>query len=197
MNRPTILAITVLLTACGGSQPTTQTSDDVAEAPASEATTSGGSSGRGAIALPNQREVDGNLIGGQPSEADLRAAADAEYRFVVSLRVPTEEGFEAERALVEELGMRFVSIPVAGAAGVTPENAAALDEVLTTGDLPMIIHCASGNRVGALYALRAFAAGRSIEESMEIGRNAGLTRLEATVRERLTALCAADPDRSC
>ena len=47
------------------------------------------------------------------------------------------------------------------------------------------MHCASGNRVGALMALRASQNGASAEEAMAAGKAAGLTRLEPVVAKRL------------
>lgn len=51
----------------------------------------------------------------------------------------------------------------------------------------MIVHCGSGNRVGALFALRAFHdEGYDLESAMEKGGLAGLTKLEPYVRQCLT-----------
>ena len=50
----------------------------------------------------------------------------------------------------------------------------------------MLLHCGSGNRVGALLALKAFwLDGGSAEEALEVGLAGGVTRLEPTVRELL------------
>jgi hypothetical protein len=49
------------------------------------------------------------------------------------------------------------------------------------------VHCGSGNRVGALAALLAAEEGADIDEALDVGRAAGLTRLEAVVREQLEA----------
>jgi len=122
---------------------------------------------------------------GQPDAEILQTAGDAGFVAVIDLRTDSEDrGFD-EAATVEELDMRYVRLPIAGAEDVTFENAARLDEVLAEIDGPVLVHCASGNRVGALFALRASMAGASDEEALEVGKTAGLTRLEATVRERL------------
>ncbi|SVE15895.1 uncharacterized protein METZ01_LOCUS468749, partial [marine metagenome] len=44
----------------------------------------------------------------------------------------------------------------------------------------------SGNRVGGLLALSASARGASQEDALVIGRKAGLTSLEAVVKERIS-----------
>lgn len=122
---------------------------------------------------------------GQPDEQILAKAGAAGYAAVIDLRTESEErGFD-EAAAVEALEMRYYRLPVAGAEDVTFENAGRLDEILAGIDGPVLLHCASGNRVGALFALRASMAGASDEEALEVGKAAGLTRLEAAVRERL------------
>lgn len=174
------------LGACGGAQAGPETAETAETA------------GPAALALPNQAQPEEDVTtGGPPSAADLEAAAAAGYTLVVDLRTPSEDGQPAARAAVEAQGMRYVSIPVAGPDGVTPEAAAALDEALAGAGGPAIVHCASGNRAGGLMALRAFASGASVEEALALGRSAGLTRLEGAVRERLTGLCEADPERPC
>lgn len=123
---------------------------------------------------------------GQPSREQLEAARERGVKTVVNLCAPYEGSFD-ERKAVEALGMAYVSIPVAGAVDLTQVNAAQLARVLNDPDRqPVLVHCASSNRVGALFALKAFHVDRSgIEEALEFGRAAGLKSLEPTVRELL------------
>jgi uncharacterized protein (TIGR01244 family) len=60
-----------------------------------------------------------------------------------------------------------------------------LNELVEAFDGPVLIHCGSGNRVAALLALSKSAEGADDEIAIEYGRQAGLTRLEGVVRERL------------
>lgn len=127
---------------------------------------------------------EGVLTGGQPSDEQLTALRDAGYETVINLRRPDERGTRGEAEKVAALGMTYVSLPVAGAAGLTEENAAALAAALDEVARPVLLHCGSGNRVGALLAVKAFwLDGASAEEALEIGRGAGLTRMEPAVRE--------------
>jgi len=122
---------------------------------------------------------------GQPDEEVLKEAREAGFAAVVDLRTEGEDrGFD-EPAVVNALGMSYHSIPVTGAAGTTFDNAKRLDEVLSGIDGPVLVHCASGNRVGALFALRASLHGASDEEALEVGKAAGLTRLEPAVTKQL------------
>jgi len=128
------------------------------------------------------------LTGGQPSAEQLALASEEGYRTVVNLRGRGEEGeLPDEAAQVRELGMEYVSIPVADAADVSEENARRLAEALANPEaLPAIVHCRSGNRVGALFALKAgLLDGATPQEALDTGLASGLTGLEPLVRERL------------
>jgi uncharacterized protein (TIGR01244 family) len=141
------------------------------------------------IQIPNARmPLDGVLTGGQPTEEQLAELADAGYRTVVNLRTPGEnEISDREAELAEKLGLRYVQVPVAGAEGLTEANVRKLADLLEDGSgYPLVVHCGSGNRVGALFALKALQIdGKSAEEALQIGKQAGLTRLEPVVREKL------------
>ncbi len=137
----------------------------------------------GAGTLP----VGAHLSTGQPDAKLLERAAAAGYVGVIDLRTPGEDRGYDEAAVAASLGLDYVALPVAGPAGVTFDNAAALDRALAGMDGPVLLHCASGNRVGALVALGAKAGGATDEEALAAGRAAGLTGLESVVRERLAA----------
>ncbi|WP_312236915.1 sulfur transferase domain-containing protein [Stenotrophomonas sp.] len=119
---------------------------------------------------------------GQPSAAQLQQAAEAGVTTVIDLRQPDEDrGFD-ETAAAERLGLRYVRIPVAGAAGLTQANARALRATLAQSTGPVLLHCASGNRAGALLAVLQAQDGASVEQALELGRRAGMTSLEAPTR---------------
>lgn len=128
--------------------------------------------------------VPGVLTGGQPTDEQLAALRDAGYQTIINLRHPNENGTQGEAEKVAELGMTYVSLPISGAADLTRENASALAAALEQAARPVLLHCGSSNRVGALLALQAFwLEGASSEEALEIGRSGGMTRLEQAVRE--------------
>lgn len=119
---------------------------------------------------------------GQPSAAQLQQAAAAGVTTLIDLRQPYEaRGFD-ETAAAERLGLRYVRIPIAGAAGLTDANAQALRTALAQSQGPVLLHCASGNRAGALLALLEARNGASVDEALTLGRAAGMTSLEAPTR---------------
>ena len=122
---------------------------------------------------------------GQPDQEILELARDAGFVAVIDMRTENEDRGLDEAASVDALGMSYLSLPVAGADGTTFENARKLDQMLSDLDGPVLLHCASGNRVGALLALRASINGATDEEALAVGKSGGLTRLEGKVKELL------------
>ena len=123
--------------------------------------------------------------GGQPDVAALESLADTGYAAIIDLRRPEEARGIDEQAEVERLGMSYVSIPVDGANGVTYENAELLNQILGETEGPVLIHCGSGNRAGALLSLREKLNGADNETALAVGRAGSLTGLESVVIERL------------
>jgi len=137
------------------------------------------------VAAGKVETAAGITTAGQPDEAALKVFGDSGYSAVIDLRGPNEDRGIDEKAVVEELGMSYVPLPVSGAADISFENAKALDEIIASSEGPVLVHCGSGNRAGALLALRASLKGASDDEAVEVGRQGGLTGSEGVVRERL------------
>lgn len=127
------------------------------------------------------------IVSGAVNAADLQRLQAAGLKHVINLRAPEEAPDFNEAALVHVLGMGYVGIPIKGPPTLTRENAARLDDALRrAGDEPTLIHCASGNRVGALIALRAaWIQGQPIDAAIAEGKRWGLTSLEPMVRSTL------------
>jgi protein tyrosine phosphatase (PTP) superfamily phosphohydrolase (DUF442 family) len=152
------------------------------------------------VPIPNARvSEEGLLVGGQPTPDQLRAIQQAGYRMVVSLRTAGEKGDEGEQPAVERLGMKFVSIPVAGPDGLTKENARALSRALSERDvLPAVVHCSIGERAAALLGLEAFVVDRlSAAAAIDLAKRLGMRKLESALRERIREICKADVSRNC
>lgn len=140
----------------------------------------------------------GLLTGGQPDEnawRDLRAAGVTR---VVNLLSVSELRDRDEAGEVHANGMDYIQIAVAGPHDLTPDNARQLWQSLQDAPATVLVHCASGNRAGALLALAAVqAGGMSPKEALEFGRAAGLTKLEPVVRERLGLPALANVPSRC
>lgn len=116
-------------------------------------------------------------FGGQPDEETLRRMKDElGIKFVINLRADSEMArveFD-EPALVKELGMEYVSIPV------SPDDFSSSDidkfvEALKKIDGPLLLHCGSSNRVGGFWATYlVLEMDAEIEDALEHGKAAGL-----------------------
>lgn len=132
-----------------------------------------------------RRPGPGLLTAGQPDAAAWARLKAQGVTTVINLRTPEEMAGRDEAAEVAAAGMDYHAIPVAGAAGIDEDNAAALAAVLRRTDGTVLVHCASGNRVGGLIALIAAADGQPAEQALRLGRAAGLSGAEAQLRDRL------------
>ena len=134
-----------------------------------------------------KRVFPGILSGGQPTDDQLAKAKSSGFKTIINLRPVSETQGESEAITVRGLGMNYINIPVAGAGGITSENSQVLIDVLAdTDQYPVMVHCASGNRVGALFALDAALRGKlPVEDAIVIGKQAGMTGLESVARNRI------------
>lgn len=126
------------------------------------------------------------IVGGQPSELDLVILSESGIKTIINLRSDGEFNDFDEKAKVEALGMTYITIPISGASDINSENLISFSNAIENQE-ETFVHCASGNRVGAMFALDAhFNHDKSLEEAITIGKKSGLTRLEATVRKVIT-----------
>ncbi len=143
--------------------------------------------------VPGYRKVDASLASaGKPAPEGIEKIKAAGFKTVIDLLPPAEAAKE-EAAAVERLGMRYVSIPVT-AATLDWDQARAAKKVLDdASSRPVLIHCASGNRVGALVALVRALDGVAPSQALAEGRRAGMTA--APLEARVSDLLAAGPKR--
>ena len=135
----------------------------------------------------NLRNPEANVFAsGQPTQEQLQLLANSGVKHIINLRPSSEQDWD-EGAYVKSLGMEYHNIPVAGADGVSSENAQQLNELLLSLDgQPLLVHCASSNRVGALRALTAGETnGAALESAIATGKSWGLSSLEPLVRTKL------------
>ena len=139
--------------------------------------------------IPAYRLLRPGLAGaGQPVPQVLAKLEDMGFRTVVNLRTE-KEGAAQERAVVEAQGLRYVWVPVtADSFSLADVDAVqkALDEP-SSG--PVLLHCASSNRVGAVWAVIQSRQGKTLDEALAAGRAAGLQSgpMETAVRRVLEA----------
>lgn len=128
----------------------------------------------------------GLRTGGQPSLEQLDALPAQGVRTVIDLRPDSEDhGYDEAREL-QQRKLKYLRLPIAGAQDLTPANATALKKLLDTSGDGVLLHCASGNRVGALLALMAAQEEHlPPEQALALGKQAGMKSLSPVVAEKL------------
>lgn len=132
--------------------------------------------------VPRVLCLDRNFTtGAQPADSAFAKMAANGFRSYMSLRTPAE-GIDLgrERTLVQKNGMRYFNIPVVSSAPRKEQADEFIKIVQDKSNHPMLIACASANRVGAfMMVYRVVGQGwneqRALEEATRIGlRSAGL-----------------------
>lgn len=123
---------------------------------------------------------------GRIAATDVAQLQAAGVRHVIDLTAPAETPDFDEAAVLHAAGIAYGNLPIAGADALTRENVVAFDALLREAGRPLLVHCASSNRVGAMAALRAaWIDGKPAGDAIAEGRAWGMTSLEDAVRERL------------
>ena len=127
------------------------------------------------------------VCSGQPTKEQFDALAAAGVQGVLHLRRKSEKGTGWEEARAAEAGVRFERLEIAGGPGLTRENVEAFAKLLASyGDDKILVSCASSNRVGAMFALKAvWLEGADKEAAMALGKRAGMKGLSPTVEKLL------------
>ena len=125
-------------------------------------------------AIPSYQVIrPGLAFGGQPGPETLKRLGDMGFRTVVNLRTE-QEGAAEEGYVVRALGLDYVWVPVTPGT-FSVDDVEAVERVLEDPDAgPVLVHCASSNRVAAVWAVVQTRDGRTLEEAEAASRAAGL-----------------------
>jgi uncharacterized protein (TIGR01244 family) len=149
--------------------------------------------GEDTYGIPNASFPEkGILAAGQPTGEQLQLLAEDGYRTVIDLRTDTEPRGYDETGAAEANGLTYVNIPVTGAT----LDKAAIDRFvaeLDKAERPVIIHCATSVRVGALYYAWLREKGAPREQALAKGKAAGLKSPELI--EKVDAALAGDAEK--
>ncbi|HLG13611.1 MAG TPA: protein tyrosine phosphatase family protein [Blastocatellia bacterium] len=119
----------------------------------------------------------GFATGGQPTDAAFSKLAANGFRAVLNLRTANEGiDLDAEREMVEKNGMRYVNIPIVSSAPRSEQVDEFIKAVKDKSNQPMLIHCGSANRVGAMWMIyRVIEQGWPEDKALEEATRIGLT----------------------
>jgi protein tyrosine phosphatase (PTP) superfamily phosphohydrolase (DUF442 family) len=126
--------------------------------------------------VPRVLCLDGNFAtGGQPTDQAYAKAAASGFRSVLSLRT-ADEGVDLmrERALVEKNNLRYFNVPVVSSSPRPVQADEFIRLVKEKSNHPMLINCASANRVGAFMMIfrmleQGWSEDKALDEAVKIG----------------------------
>lgn len=134
-------------------------------------------------------------LASQPAADDFKLAKERGVRTVLNLRMPDELKDFDEPALVRELGMEYVSLPFQSPDSLTPKLLDSGRALLRDASRhPLLVHCHSANRVGAIWlAYRVMDGGLDYASALAEAKEVGLKSapLEEKVKQYLRANHAA------
>ena len=95
------------------------------------------------------------------------------FATILDLRGP-QEGTMAEKAAAAAAGLRYVNIPFTDAVPSLAQIAEFGRIVENAGHYPLMIHCVSANRVGAMWMLYRLKSGMPMSTAIAEGRAIGM-----------------------
>ncbi|MDX2060671.1 MAG: hypothetical protein SFV24_22860 [Gemmatimonadales bacterium] len=115
------------------------------------------------------------VTGGQPAPAHFEALKRAGVEVVLDIRDPMEPRPFDEPALVRQLGMEYVNVSVTGGSLDDGTMERILTVLRTNAYRPVLLHCASGNRVGGpLIAHLMLDHGATQDDAIQTAMRSGL-----------------------
>lgn len=106
------------------------------------------------------------------------------FATILDLRTP-KEGVAEESSRAQHLHMNYINMPVYSAVNISLEQVAKFAEIVESAPKPLLIHCVSGNRVGAMWSLYQMRKGDAVESAYKVGRAIGLrSDVEEQLRRR-------------
>ncbi|MDA8564295.1 sulfur transferase domain-containing protein [Mariniblastus sp.] len=122
----------------------------------------------------NVHRLENLFFSGQFSADDLQEIKAAKVDRIITLRTDGELDWD-ERAAVEDAGLEFEQVPVAGADGLTDEAIDKVRGLLKDKSKPTLLHCGSANRVGGVWLTwRVLDEGVDVETAIEEAKTIGL-----------------------
>lgn len=117
----------------------------------------------------------GIFLASQPSPEDLEQAKKGGVLTVINQRHAAEVTEFDERAIVESMGLRYENPAFNGPDELTPAILDTTLGLLRTAPRPLLLHCSSANRTGAVwFAYRALDGGLSLDDALAEARRVGL-----------------------
>ena len=143
--------------------------------------------------------LDDIYLAGQPTVEDFQEFKKRGVKSVLNLRTKDEMDFDEAKA-IKNLGLEYHIVPIASPDALTDENFDKLRKLLNTkGQRPLLLHCASANRVGAVWlAHRVLDGGLTYDAALAEAKIVGLkaSAMEAKAKDYIAKQKAKKPAES-
>ncbi|MBK7645085.1 MAG: protein tyrosine phosphatase family protein [Planctomycetes bacterium] len=137
-------------------------------------------------AIEHLHTCDGIFLASQPSADDFHKIKNGGVKTVINLRPPSENKDFDEAQLIGGMGLAYVNIPFGKPEQLTDEVFAKARGELGKAQKPILMHCHSANRVGAIWlAYRVLDDGLAYDAALAEAKTVGLTSpaLEAKAKD--------------
>ncbi len=135
--------------------------------------------------IGNLHKLGEFYLASQPAPSDFDQAKEDGIKTVINLRHDRENQDFDEKKVVTGKGLNYVSLPWNGPDELTDELFAQARQILNTEAKPMMIHCGSANRVGAIWIpWRVLDGGISVDDAVAEAKTIGLSTPEYEAKAR-------------
>lgn len=117
----------------------------------------------------------GVFLASQPAPADFEQAKKGGVKTVINIRHASEIKDFDEKEVIADLGLAYHNPAWDGAGEMTDAKLDEIRGLLRSAQRPILFHCATANRVGAVWlAYRVLDEGASVEEATAEAKVVGL-----------------------
>jgi uncharacterized protein (TIGR01244 family) len=114
------------------------------------------------------------------------------FTTIINLQHAEEDGVAAEAEAAAAVGLDYISLPMGGL-DFTREQALTVAETVNNAEGFVVLHCRSGARVTAIWALaQALDHNLSAEEATDMARNHGCREIPESMVQRVVELLDAN-----
>ena len=120
--------------------------------------------------------LGGVFLASQPQPEDFRQAQQGGVKTVLNLRLPEEKSGFDEAKLINELGIAYYNVGYNGPDMLTDKVINHVRDLLNDpANKPLLVHCSSANRVGAIWlAHRVIDGNLGYNEALQEAKIVGL-----------------------
>jgi len=145
------------------------------------------------LPIVNFAVLSDNVAGGGVLSVDVVSTLPGlGYSTIINLQHAEEDGVAAEEEAVIAADLEYLHLPMGGL-DFTREQAVAVANAVNNAEGAVLIHCRSGARVTAVWALaEAIDKGLSAEGAADIARNHGCREIPESMVQRVVELLDAN-----